>query len=614
MTTKARAEVTLAVGQPEEVEGELAARVERGDRWVHLQGAASLSALLNAVGRAEAMGLQVALEGLPPNLPLDGLQQLGLHGARIVRLTIDDAPCLLEQEGQGRPRRVILTPVARLAEAVQVAVPLRADVEVEPGVPDASAQAALDLGLHAALEAGVEVRFDGLVLPPALPVAGPPLPVGPALLEALRTGLRPSCFGGGARLAAGAEPLLERWGGRSQVGLWMAAAGVPLQGEPTESLPCREGLGPGARVLVLLPFLGDRLRVASWPGLVEALRTEGVDAHLASAWHAPANPHGQVPGAGGSALAPSAAATTWAREGVATWARSLDLSTWDAVIAPGWSWGDLVLRHPSLGPSTRVIVADDHLSEGFDTWKKRWRPSGPPGPGVVWELDARVRVASAFPGFARLQVLAGLPLDRVRWRPYPLDRRVLPPPTGNGPIFAGGNHLRDHELLAEAVNQAGQGTPVLLVSHSRPRQAVPRLRCVPPLPLADFVSHIAASPFVVVAMEHQPDRAAGISVMALAHALGRPVVTTSTTAAFDHVRHDVDGLIVPANDAAALAHAIRRLDQDEALRARLGRGAARSGAAADVTAWARALVEGGGPTWPRSPGEVEGAAKEAEGG
>jgi glycosyltransferase involved in cell wall biosynthesis len=55
-----------------------------------------------------------------------------------------------------------------------------------------------------------------------------------------------------------------------------------------------------------------------------------------------------------------------------------------------------------------------------------------------------------------------------------------------------------------------------------------------------------------------------------AAACALPLVTTDVPGCRDVVRHGVDGLLVPARDANALAHAIARLCDDPALRAQLG--------------------------------------------
>ena len=67
-----------------------------------------------------------------------------------------------------------------------------------------------------------------------------------------------------------------------------------------------------------------------------------------------------------------------------------------------------------------------------------------------------------------------------------------------------------------------------------------------------------------------------------------PVIATDATgaAAGGLVRHERNGLIVPAGDARALSSALRRLHDDETLRRQLGDNAARDVAAYTFDAWA----------------------------
>ena len=67
-----------------------------------------------------------------------------------------------------------------------------------------------------------------------------------------------------------------------------------------------------------------------------------------------------------------------------------------------------------------------------------------------------------------------------------------------------------------------------------------------------------------------------------------PVIATTAVgaAAGGLVRHERNGLVVPAGDAAALAGALRTLQQDPELRARLGAQAREDAAAHTFTAWA----------------------------
>jgi glycosyltransferase involved in cell wall biosynthesis len=72
-----------------------------------------------------------------------------------------------------------------------------------------------------------------------------------------------------------------------------------------------------------------------------------------------------------------------------------------------------------------------------------------------------------------------------------------------------------------------------------------------------------------------------------------PVIATTAVgaAAGGLVRHERNGLVVPAGDAAALAGALRALRADPALRQRLGAAAAQDAAAFTFDAWAAGVAD-----------------------
>ena len=72
-----------------------------------------------------------------------------------------------------------------------------------------------------------------------------------------------------------------------------------------------------------------------------------------------------------------------------------------------------------------------------------------------------------------------------------------------------------------------------------------------------------------------------------------PVIATDAVgaAAGGLVRHERNGLVVPAGDPAALAAALRTLHDDPALRARLAPSAARDVAAYTHEAWADGFAD-----------------------
>jgi glycosyltransferase involved in cell wall biosynthesis len=74
-----------------------------------------------------------------------------------------------------------------------------------------------------------------------------------------------------------------------------------------------------------------------------------------------------------------------------------------------------------------------------------------------------------------------------------------------------------------------------------------------------------------------PSHSEGLSQSLLeAMALGKPVIASAAAGNLDLVQHDRDGLLVPALDAAAWAHAIDRLLGDGGLVGRLGVAARRT--------------------------------------
>lgn len=104
-----------------------------------------------------------------------------------------------------------------------------------------------------------------------------------------------------------------------------------------------------------------------------------------------------------------------------------------------------------------------------------------------------------------------------------------------------------------------------------------------------FVGHVStpgdflqAADIVVL-----PSRSEGIANVALeAMALGRPLVATAVGGTPEIVRDGASGLLVPADDAAALARAVERVLADPALAAHLARGA-RDHARAELSVTAR---------------------------
>ncbi|MCB9663930.1 MAG: glycosyltransferase [Alphaproteobacteria bacterium] len=640
---------------------ELDALIARGVTRVELLGARPGPGLAELVAHAVVHGLVVRVEAAPDADAAALASTVRDAGAAVlaVPLRSPDGPGgrALAEEGPTGLRRVALVPVdadtaPRIGALIALCAAHAVDLELHgalrglhpgPALAAAALRVALDAAWRACSEASVRVRFVGLAVPPGVPVPGaePPVALHDSVVDVLRADLPLRSLEAGVLRGTddAGEAAAQRVGGWGSLGRLLGAVGWPVHDLPrcmaglgrgkasVRSQRCAscpggeactglkrqepelpavaEGVGVGARIHVILPYVPDRLMVeAGLPGLARRLRELGAEVVLHSAWHAPANPHGvrqDAPirlGEGARERDEHAAA------GVKAFARGLDLSGADAVVAPGWAWAGLALRHPSLPPTARVVVADDHLLDGVEGWKKRYLPPGARSLVTPWWPDRRVHVHSAFPGYARMYWYAGVPLEQVWWRAYPLYLPAFPegPPaaTCTG-VVAAGSHLRAHDALA----RAARAVPITVISRQRPPSS-PGLAWQAELPLPAFHARLAASRFVVVSVRHDPERAAGLSVIAMAQAAGRPVVATATPGTLDHVRHEHDGLLVPADDLDALTAAVVRLHEDEDLLTRLAAGARRAAARGSVAAWAHGLVHGA--PFATQPHPVSGAA------
>ena len=114
----------------------------------------------------------------------------------------------------------------------------------------------------------------------------------------------------------------------------------------------------------------------------------------------------------------------------------------------------------------------------------------------------------------------------------------------------------------------------------------------PPEPVRNFLA--AADVLVIPSLRTRTFREPWGLVANEAMNQSTPVIATDEVGAVAGglVRHERNGLVVPADDAAALAAALRRLHDDPELRARLGANARRDVAAYTFEAWADGLRRG----------------------
>lgn len=124
-----------------------------------------------------------------------------------------------------------------------------------------------------------------------------------------------------------------------------------------------------------------------------------------------------------------------------------------------------------------------------------------------------------------------------------------------GYLWAGGNSLRDYDLLARAVRGLGIETRV----HARwtPPGGDPGITAGQ-VPHEDFMAAMAGARAVVVPLA-QSVRSAGQQTYLNAMVLGKPVIVTAAPGVLDYMRPGVTGVVVPPDEralSAAIAHAM----------------------------------------------------------
>lgn len=457
------------------------------------------------------------------------------------------------------------------------------------------------------------------------------------LLTALRDGVPMRAVGAGTRLAgleratvvAAGLPGPDPW----DLGLELASRGAPLLDAPVcfggadaeirsdpkvpscERCPRIDDCGgipalvsaaafgphlawtpaPAGRVVVFNPFVSDKtLCTATLPGLALALEDLGREVDYVSAW-------GDIEWRGLRDIARTQGSSHTASKAAANDATPElfrhNLFGAGLVVVPGLDHLAQVLGNPTLSSSTRIAVADFHLLHGIDHLKTRFLPAGNRSMDGHWWPSENIVLNSCFPGYSHLYRLAGVPLRQVHWRPYPINERLFStgsPVLSSAHLFAGGNQRRDWRTLLDATRRLGQRVRTTHL-YTRFDAKVPAgipLEHRGTAPLASFYEQMATSRFVVMPLTMDRHQAAGLTVIAMALAAGRPVIASRTPGTVDHLRHGVDALLVPPGDAPALANAIQRLNDDDELAVHLAEGARAAGQRLCARTWANHLVNG----------------------
>lgn len=154
----------------------------------------------------------------------------------------------------------------------------------------------------------------------------------------------------------------------------------------------------------------------------------------------------------------------------------------------------------------------------------------------------------------------GVDLDRTVFTPYAwtVDEATRGAPiTDDGFAFAGGDSIRDHGLLMEAATRTS--SPVVVATRDMPpelkQRATPNVD-VASVPAQRFDELLRSCRVAVVALLSTSNRSGGMQTYLNAMALGKPVIVTDSMGVRDYIEPGVTGIVVPPDDATALADAI----------------------------------------------------------
>ena len=166
----------------------------------------------------------------------------------------------------------------------------------------------------------------------------------------------------------------------------------------------------------------------------------------------------------------------------------------------------------------------------------------------------------------------GIPRERFQFAffhtnvvdPGPVEREM-------GYAFSPGRTGRDYHLLAAAVRDLDLDLVVLGDAAGLRGAEFPRgTRVLVDEPYERYLELLRDCNFVIVPL-NEIRSSRGQVVILEAMAMGKPVIATETVGTVDYIDSGENGLLVPPGDAAALASAIRILNEDPALRARLSK-------------------------------------------
>jgi Glycosyl transferases group 1 len=206
------------------------------------------------------------------------------------------------------------------------------------------------------------------------------------------------------------------------------------------------------------------------------------------------------------------------------------------------------LAHSLISRSTRLVVVDFLLPKTTPRWVLRTALRGVNEFVVIRSGDTQI--------LARL----GVPTDRCRFVAFAAPTRPPPSSTDVGEyVYSGGAAQRDWATLADALGQSG--IPALVSCPDEGQRFTNNVLKLPLVRPDQGRKFLSGSRFLVQAIIDN-DQPSGPLLILDAFSAGKPVVATDVNGTRDYVEHDVNGVLVPPHDPAALANAISALYSD----------------------------------------------------
>ena len=211
----------------------------------------------------------------------------------------------------------------------------------------------------------------------------------------------------------------------------------------------------------------------------------------------------------------------------------------------------VLIQDATWEPHSESLARDYPFLERLMPWLARRVISLLDGPHVRYAVLSTDEVKS-FPK------VWGVDPERVVYQCFTqsLGRYETMPTRDGGYLFAGGNSMRDYDLLEAALD--GTGVEAHLATYWSPKRNLPHVH-------ARTTSHdefmkLLANARVVAVPMRQMVRSAGQQTYLNAMRLGKPVIVTEAPGVHDYIVNGVTGVIVPRSAEAMRAAILHAMD------------------------------------------------------